>query len=277
MTIDKIADKLKKNEIAYDMNYLQAILNEESNAEQEIVALLLLFWVEKKHKRKLYKEIKAIIERMFDNLEEDMSMEFAARHQEGYTEGTFLAQLVMGSFSKILKPTSYNPNWHINKGNFIDDLRFYKNRLINEITIETERMIALEAPVDEAIYTLKKPFKKLQNSTKAMVDTEMVYAERQGLKDAYTDNGVEQYRYIATLDNLTCDKCGELDGKVFDLNKAVVGANYPPMHTYCRCVVIPVFDDFDTSERYAKDENGETIEVVMTYDEWKKKYGKPKK
>lgn len=274
MTIDKIADKLKKNEITYDMKYLQAILEEERNAEQKILYLLFMFWAEKKHKRKLYKEIKAVIEGMFDDLEEDMSMEFAKRHREGYAEGAFLVQLVIGKFSKILKPSSYNPDWHINKGNFIDDLRFYKNRLISEITIETERMIALKAPIEEATSSLKKPFKKLQNSTKALVDTEMVYAERQGLKDAYSDYGADKYRYLATLDNLTCDKCGALDGKPFDLDKAVAGANYPPMHPYCRCTVIPVFSDFETNERYAKNENGETIEVTMSFDEWKKKYGK---
>ena len=274
MTIDKIADKLKKNEITYDMKYMQAILEEERNAERKILYLLFMFWAEKKHKRKLYKEIKAIVEELFDDLEEDMSMEFVKRHREGYLEGAFLTQLVLGNFSKIVNPSSYNANWHINKGSFIDDLRFYKNRLISEITIETERMIALKAPIEETTQNLKKPFKKLQNSTKALVDTEMVYAERQGLSDAYSDYGAKKYRYLATLDNLTCEKCGALDGKVFDLKDKVVGANYPPLHPYCRCTVIPVFSDFDTTERYAKDEKGETIEVSMTYEEWKKKYSK---
>ena len=272
-----MADKLKKNEIVYDTKYLAAILDEEKEMERKIQYLLLVFWPEKKNKRKLYKEIKEIINELFDTLEEDMSMEFAQRHQEGYSEGAFLVQLIKGKFENILNPTGYNLNWHIGKDSFIDDLIYYKNRLIHDINVELERMIALKAPIEQTLNVLKKPFNKLFNSTKALVDTEMVYAERQGLDDAYSDYGAKKYRYLATLDDLTCEKCGELDGKVFDLNKAVVGANHPPMHKYCRCTIIPVFDDFDTIERYAKDEKGETIEVSMTYEEWKKKYGKPKK
>ena len=274
MTIDKIADKLKKNEIAYDTKYLVSVLEEEEQAERKILYLLLMFWAEKKNKRKLYKEIKVIVSELFDTLEEDMSLEFIKRHQEGYCEGAFLAQLLLGNFSEILKPPTYNPNWHIGKANFIDDLIYYKNRLSYDMNVEIERMIALKAPVEQVLNTMKKPFKKLYNSTKALVDTEMVYAERQGLKDAYSDYGAKQYRYLATLDNLTCDKCGALDGKVFDLKDAVPGGNYPPMHPYCRCTTIPVFSDFDSTKRYAKDEKGETIEVSMTYEEWKKKYGK---
>ena len=78
---------------------------------------------------------------------------------------------------------------------------------------------------------------------------------------------------IVTLDGLTCEVCGELDGKVFPLSKAEVGVNYPPIHRWCRCVTIPVFDDFDTNMRVAKDEKGETIYVSMTYEEWKQTYG----
>jgi len=273
MTIDEIADGLKKNEISADEAYMELLLKEEHEAEREIMYLLLLFWAEKKNKRKLYKEINSIVNTLFDNLEEDLSIELSKRHREGYFEGAFLAQLSLGKFSKLGETTKFNPNWHFNNGSFLDDLKYYKNRLLDDIKRELERMIALKAPVETAAGGVKRPFKKLSNSTKAMVDTEMVYAERQGLRDAYIDYGAGKYRYLATLDNLTCETCGELDGKVFLLSQAVVGANYPPIHPHCRCTVIPVFDDFDTNMRVAKDENGETIYVSMNYAKWKQTYG----
>ena len=272
MTIDEIADKLKKNEIDYDEEYLKAILHEEKAAEQEIEYLLLLLWAGKIKKREFYNETNRIIEELFSEIEEDMSVELEKRHQEGYTEGAFLVQLLLGSFSPISYSSKYNPKWHMNNGSFLDDLLYYKNRLIDDIRKEVERLRALKAPVESAISGITKPFKKLSNSTKAMVDTEMVYAERQGLKSAYMDHDARKYRYLATLDGLTCERCAELDGKVFLLSEAVAGANYPPMHPFCRCTTIPVFSDFDTTKRYAKDENGEAIEVSMTYDEWKKEY-----
>lgn len=274
MTIDEIADKLKKNEIAYDEEYLKAILHEEQVAKQEIEYLLLLLWAGKIKKREFYNKTKGIIDELFAEIEEDMAAELEKRHHEGYTEGAFLAQLVLGEFSKVSYAATYNPKWHMNNGSFIDDLRYFKNRLVDDISKEVERLRALKAPVESAISSIVKPFKKLSNSTKAMVDTEMVHAERQGLKTAYLDYDAKKYRYLATLDGLTCERCAELDGKVFLLSQAVVGANYPPMHPFCRCTVIPVFSDFETTKRYAKDENGETIEVTgMTYEEWKEKYG----
>lgn len=110
-----------------------------------------------------------------------------------------------------------------------------------------------------------------------MLDTEFVNAERQGMKDAYIEHDVRKYRYVATLDGLTCSICEELDGKVFELLKAEVGVNYPPIHRHCRCTVIPFFKDFDDNKRIARDENGNPVEVSMTYKEWKNEYGKAKK
>ena len=273
MTIEKIADKLKKNEITYDEAYIAEILKEEKEAKDEIKYLLLLFFTGELKKRNLYKEINRIVEELFINIGGDMSLEFAKRHEEGYFEGSYIAQILKGKFSKVPKVQDYNPKWHLGNGSFLDDLVYYKNRLIDDLRKEIERMVAFKAPVEKAVKSVEKPFNKLFNSSKTMIDTEMVYAERQGMKDAYTDNDAKQYRYIATLDTLTCERCGELDGRVFMLSQAFVGANYPPMHPHCRCTTIPVFPDFDTDRRYAKDENGETIEVVgMTYPEWKKKY-----
>ena len=273
MTIEEIADKLKKNEIEYDEDYLKAILYEEKVREKDIRYLLLMLWAGEISKREFYKEFKRIANELFTEIEEDMTIELEKRHREGYTEGAFLVQLLKNEFFSIVYNSKYNPKWHMNNGSFVDDLRYYKNRLFDDITKEVERLRALKAPVEVAVSSIEKPFKKLYNSTKAMVDTEMVHAERQGLKAAYQDNDVKKYRYLATLDGLTCVRCAVLDGRVFSLSQAVVGANYPPMHNYCRCTIIPVFSDFDTNQRYAKDENGETIEVTgMTYEEWKKKY-----
>ena len=273
MKIDEIADKLKKQSITTDETYIKAILDREKEAEWEIMYLVMAFWAEKKNKKKLRKEITTIINTMFEDLEEDLILELTKKHREGYTEGAFLSQLLLGNFSKTLNAPEYNFKWHFGNESFLDDLLYYKNRLLDTFTKEFERMVALKAPVPEVMKAVKKPFKTLSNSTKAMVDMELAQAERQGMKDAYQDNGAEKYRYLATLDGLTCETCGGLDGKVFPLNKAEVGVNYPPIHRWCRCVTIPVFDDFDTNMRVAKDENGETIEVSMTYDEWRKKYG----
>lgn len=79
--------------------------------------------------------------------------------------------------------------------------------------------------------------------------------------------------YYGLHDSRTCECCGALDGKVFDLAKAKAGTNYPPMHPFCRSTTIADFGDeeFSQLERRAKDKDGRTVKVPagMTYEEWK--------
>ena len=87
---------------------------------------------------------------------------------------------------------------------------------------------------------------------------------------AYEEIGIKQYRFVAALSELTCDRCGSLDGSVFDTDKAVEGENFPPIHPRCRCVTIMA--DVNLTSRIARDPlTGENYKVdgSMTFDEWK--------
>jgi len=92
----------------------------------------------------------------------------------------------------------------------------------------------------------------------------------QGQRMAYEEIGIKQYRFVAALSELTCDRCGSLDGSVFDTDKAVEGENFPPIHPRCRCVTIMA--DVNLTSRIARDPlTGENYKVdgSMTFDEWK--------
>ena len=106
-----------------------------------------------------------------------------------------------------------------------------------------------------------------------IVRTESAYVANAAQAQAYDEAGIERYRFIATLDSRTCECCGALDGKVFDLAKAKAGTNYPPMHPFCRSTTIADFGDeeFAQLERRAKDKDGKTVRVPasMTYEEWR--------
>src|ERR1035437_9656800 len=45
--------------------------------------------------------------------------------------------------------------------------------------------------------------------------------------------------WVATLDGVTCEECGALDGQVFDVGE---GSAQCPAHINCRCVVVPSLD-----------------------------------
>lgn len=109
-----------------------------------------------------------------------------------------------------------------------------------------------------------------------IVRTESAYVANAAQKSAYSEAGIERYRFVATLDSRTCECCAALDGKVFELSKAKPGTNYPPMHPFCRSTTIADFGDDELAglERRAKDKDGNTVRVPagMTYDQWKEKY-----
>nr|DAY21158.1 MAG TPA: minor capsid protein [Caudoviricetes sp.] len=110
----------------------------------------------------------------------------------------------------------------------------------------------------------------IRTSAETLVRSETAHFMNQGQRMAYEEIGIKQYRFVAALSELTCDRCGSLDGSVFDTDKAVEGENYPPIHPRCRCVTIMA--DVNLTSRIARDPlTGENYKVdgSMTFDEWK--------
>lgn len=111
----------------------------------------------------------------------------------------------------------------------------------------------------------------IRTSAETLVRSETAHFMNQGQKMAYEEIGIKQYRFVAALSELTCDRCGSLDGSVFDTDKAVEGENFPPIHPRCRCVTIMA--DVNLTSRIAREPlTGENYKVdgSMTFDEWKK-------
>lgn len=109
------------------------------------------------------------------------------------------------------------------------------------------------------------------NNAIRLTRTETNYIHNQATLDTYINYaGVEEYKYLATLDFRTSTVCQELDGKVFKVEDAKAGTNYPPMHPNCRSTTIPYFKDDPIGERIARASDGKTYYVPgdMTYKDW---------
>lgn len=76
--------------------------------------------------------------------------------------------------------------------------------------------------------------------TQRLVRTELNYALNEATKIAYEEDEIEEYEFLAEVDNRTSVICKELNGHIFKVKDAVVGVNYPPMHPNCRSTTIPV-------------------------------------
>lgn len=270
--LEKLMLKLGEDNYIYDMEYLQTVLEKQKESRERILALIALFFSGKIRKRKLIKAINIEIDSLFGEIESS----FRKTMKEVYTN-TFLNTVYNVGKTFGMRdfdiPDLPNMKWHIGNQSYLDDLAYYRNRLKYDLTIGIDKGIILNQSTSEIDFIVEKPFKTARNSTKRLVDTELTYVEREANSDAYESQGIGQYKYVATLDTVTCDTCARLDGKVFSLSEKKVGVNYPPMHPNCRCCVV---GNIDFKQRSARDADGKTIYVdgKMTYDEWKKQYGK---
>ena len=121
---------------------------------------------------------------------------------------------------------------------------------------------------------LAKELNVSKNRGRSLARTEINHLCNQANLDVYKACGIEKYQFLATLDMRTSEICRGMDGFIGNVTQAKVNVNYPPMHVNCRSTTIPYFEDDDTLDRIAKDEDGNNIKVPrrMTQEEWIKKY-----
>lgn len=89
---------------------------------------------------------------------------------------------------------------------------------------------------------IEKRFITDRKNTERLVRTELNHALNETTKLSYEEAEIEEYEYLAEIDNRTSDICKDLNGQIFNLKDAKVGVNYPPMHPHCRSTTIPVID-----------------------------------
>lgn len=136
--------------------------------------------------------------------------------------------------------------------------------MIGALTGKTEK---------EMTDSINEQFLSGRNNARRLVRTESSYIHNEAHFQAYKDYGIEEYRFVATLDLRTSQICRERDGSVYRVNDKKIGVNAPPMHPWCRSTTIMNLDDetMHDLERFARDPvTGERMKVPAdeTYKEW---------
>ena len=105
------------------------------------------------------------------------------------------------------------------------------------------------------------------NATR-LVHTEASHIHAMADLKAYEDIGAEQYRYLATLDYRTCERCQQWDNMVLPLSEAREGYNYPVLHTLCRCTTTIAVDLKNRRARDPLTGKNDIVDGSVTYQEW---------
>ena len=78
------------------------------------------------------------------------------------------------------------------------------------------------------------------SSSVRLIKTELTGITSKTLLSYYTDTGITQVQQISTLDNRTSEICIERDQAIINIADAVIGENIPPLHPYCRSIIVPI-------------------------------------
>lgn len=160
--------------------------------------------------------------------------------------------------------------------NFVDRLGDGNKRLIGTLRQELTQSMIQGRSLSKTTRAVSKQLGIGYKNTKRIVQTETAYVLSETNKAAFKETHLEEYEFMASLDNKTSEICRGLDGKKFPVAEMQAGVNASPMHPHCRSTEIPYFDDL-TGERFARDlETGKGYYVPgdMTYEQWYDQYVK---
>jgi len=153
---------------------------------------------------------------------------------------------------------------------FSDRLWDNKDKLYINLKQTMTQGLVQGQPYDKMIRNLANKMDVSYRQAGVLVKTETAHFMNQAHLDSYNEADIEEYRFLAAMEERTCPECEMLDGQVFFLKEAAVGENYPPIHPLCRCSTCPEMGQSHKGTRAAK-VGDEWVEVPedMTFDEWR--------
>ena len=217
----------------------------------------------------LQAQIDMEVDRLFSTGEHQMTMTMTDVFTDGYYHKAFDLQQRAGVISEFAR---LSPNlvedvltYPWSGADFSTRLWENKRALLFSLRQEMTQGIIQGLSVAAMSKGLADTLGKSYTVAERLIRTEANHFHNEADKAAYKAAGVEEYEFMATLDNRTSAICGSLDGKHFPLSEAKPGVNYPPMHPHCRSTTIE-YDPEDAADWAA---SGQPMPKNMTYEEWK--------
>lgn len=203
-------------------------------------------------------------------------------YEQSFTTSTYNIQKGIGVAYEFAMPSQRKIELATNQKwlgeNYSNRIWNDKKKLIDTLSQELPKEVALGHGTRQMASAVRKKTDVKYSNCERLVRTEVNKISNDATHEAYNevpDDILEQYQYLATLDNRTSEVCQELDGQVFYLKDAQVGVNRAPMHPNCRSTDIPYFKDMPVSERgriatdYSRGGQAYYVPSNMTYKEWK--------
>lgn len=154
--------------------------------------------------------------------------------------------------------------------NFSDRIWTNKSKMVEKLQRELERGIMNGDSIDKMSKRFANTMGSSANDSRRLIHTEMARVQSEAADTVYKNSEVvTKILFTATLDNVTSEICEENDGKYFDIDE-----DYPkpPLHPFCRSVIVPVIEGWSPSLRREniEDETGnKKVTDYTSYKSWK--------
>lgn len=159
-----------------------------------------------------------------------------------------------------------NAKWHGKR--FSERIWDNTDRLAQEAQELVTKALMSGESLTKTADKLAESFEVEKYQASTLIRTETSHIHAMADMKAYEDLGVDEYKYLATLDYKTCETCQPLDGKVFKRSEAKEGVNYPTMHPNCRCTTTININYTNRRARNPLTGKNEIVDGSMTYNDW---------
>lgn len=196
-------------------------------------------------------------------------------YRDGYFRGVFEVQQGMEAGFDFTAPDEKAVRKAVmnawSKRNFSEAIWGHEKQLSRELRDAVTVGLIRGDGIDQMTKRVTNRLEVSASNARRLVRTETAHIHEQAAFDAYRECGITEYQFLATLDRRTSRMCQTLDGKVFKLEDARVGENYPPIHPNCRSTTVPQ-PGTSVSRRIARGADGRNYHVTgnITYEEWYK-------
>lgn len=178
--------------------------------------------------------------------------------------------LSLGLDFNLKKIDSKTLNRIINKTikgkNYSDRIWSNKNNIAKILQKEIKDFIEGKTSVNNISTILKDIFNQSAYVTKRLINNETARVMEESNSKWMNDLGVEYVMYMGTLDNHTCDDCGEYDGQVYKRGEEPVKT---PVHVGCRCTYSAI-PNSDWKPNKRMDNTNKSFIDYKEYNDWKK-------
>lgn len=113
------------------------------------------------------------------------------------------------------------------------------NKVSKLLKKDIEKFLKGKISVNDIKDHIEKKFKVERYNVDRLVNTEVSRVINNATLLWCKENGIKKVRYVAELDNKTCNDCKDYEGEVYEID------NLPfdlPQHANCRCYFIPYID-----------------------------------